>query len=174
MLKLKKEIKKSITSVQIDGCIPLVIEFESTSMTPLYWRGGDGKKTLIEIGLHRNSGIISSMTVVNVCPKKVHEINSVYPEKTSNKESFLACDLSDWGNFSENNFASNFIDEFHLDLELYLGKDFISISLVNMKQSIQFLKNDNVIFGVNTENDIVSIDVTNLSPEEISLIRNSI
>lgn len=53
--------------VEVDEYVPLTVRFGSgRDASPLYWRAGNGKDSLLEVGLSASTGKIISVTVVTI------------------------------------------------------------------------------------------------------------
>lgn len=176
MLKLKEKINCLATSVVFDEYVPFTAEFESDFMSPpLYWRIGDGKSSLMEIGLNESSGVVLSITLTSIKSENVRNENESYVSRASEIEGLPIFDLSAWKNGKcADEFASNFIDEFNFDLELTLGQDFISVSIIDGMEPTQYIKNDSVIFGVDIDGRLTNVDIVNMSKEDIKTIGSAI
>lgn len=176
MLKFKEEVDCLASSVDFDEYVPFTAEFESDSLSPpLYWRVGDGKSSLMEIGLNKDSGAVHSITLTSIKAENVRKDNKDYASSASEKDGLPIFDLSEWrnGNCSDE-FASNFIDEFNVDLELTLGQDFISVSIVGGMEPVYCIKNNSVIFGIDVEGALTNIDIINMSQEDIKTVNSAI
>lgn len=176
MLKIKEEIECLATSVDFDEYVPITVEFESNSLLPpIYWRVGDGKLSLMEIGLTNHSGAIHSVTLVNIKADSVRRLSEEYKICVSEKEGAPTFDLSAWQSSKPaNGFANNFLDDFHVDLELTIGKNFITISIADDMLPTRCIKNNNVIFGINEDGALTSIDIVNIHPKDIKILSSTV
>lgn len=128
----------------------------------------------MEVGLNKNSGAVHSITLTSIKAENVRMDNGYYVSCTSEKEGMPIFDLAEWKNgncFDE--FASYFIDEFNLELELTLGQDFISVSIACGMDSVHCVKNNNVIFGINVEGTLTNVDIINMSQEDIEIVSSA-
>lgn len=69
MLRIRDYYPPKFTKVEVDLYIPLTIEFGTWNLSEeptIYWRTGDFKKSLIEIGVGKDLGDIRSITLT-VC-----------------------------------------------------------------------------------------------------------
>jgi hypothetical protein len=64
-------------------------------LTPLYWRTGDFKKSLLEIGMNENTGAICKVTVPLIGNCSTTESED-FLDATRVKSSLPLCDISDW------------------------------------------------------------------------------
>ena len=176
MLRFKEKTKSLESSVEFDEYVPFTVEFESDSMfPPLYWRVGNGSTSLMEIGINKGSGAAHSITLTSIQSDSVRVVKREYVSSVSEKEGLPIFDLSAWKNENcPDEFASNFIDNFDLGLELTLGQDFISVSIVGGMEPYQFIKNNNVIFGIDIEGNLTNVDIINLSQEDIRTANSAI
>ncbi len=68
MLNVTKVSNSVSEKIEVDQYIPIKIvwgKWNIFSEETLYWRTGDFKKSLIEIGIASRSGVIRSLTVVH-------------------------------------------------------------------------------------------------------------
>jgi hypothetical protein len=70
-MKLNKLVGCKDYTLNIDEYVPLNIEFNSMCSHPLYWRGGNGLTSLIEIGIDRVSGELKSITLCQQFPLEI-------------------------------------------------------------------------------------------------------
>lgn len=90
-----------ITSTEVNDCTlqveDLPISFhcaEVASRTPFYWRTGDFKKSLLEIGLNQNTGAICKVTVTLIGSHYKMEVED--STTTIAHDSLPICDVSEW------------------------------------------------------------------------------
>lgn len=158
-MKVKGNLDKTHIDVEFDMYIPLNIEFGSwdVSLEPtIYWRTGDFKKSLIEIGIGSRKGAIRSVTLTQV--NSIYDIN----EKDNLKEIPITegIPVVEVGNLSENNFT----DELK-DFKVCIDDNKINIHL-SQSEVVSLIKNDRVSFGLDKNNLICFIKVNKLTAEE--------
>ena len=176
MLKIKEIIDSSASSVEFDEYVPFTAEFEASSLSsPLYWRAGDGKQSLIEVGLCKQTGSVKSITLTSVKAENIRKINATYENDMSAQKGLPIFYLTKWSEENESDdFANNFIDEFDLDLQLDIGHGYISVSILGKEDPVRFVKNNNIVFGFDTENALSRIDIMELLTEDINIISSAI
>ncbi|NRD73823.1 hypothetical protein HQQ94_11350 [Shewanella sp. VB17] len=176
MLKIKDEMNCVALSIEFDEYIPFTAEFECDSLSPpLYWRVGDGSLSLMEIGLNKNSGVVQSVTLTSIRTENIRKVSYAYVVSVSESVGLPIFDLSNWVKDSySDEFANNFIDEFNVELDLILGQNFISVSIVDGKKPVRFINNNNVIFGIDAEDFLSNVDIINVSEENIKIIESAI
>ncbi len=172
MLKLKKIEACKSPIIEIDEYVPLTIEFGPKSISPLYWRGGDGSLSLIEIGLCKNSGAISSATLTSIAPAYVMEtmepIESTLPET----EGIVVFDISEW-NRDTNAYSDNFRDDFGSSFHLLIGDSHVVIVLAKDNKPAQYIKNGQVRIGVSPSGVFSTLEVTQLTANQVELLRRA-
>lgn len=175
MLKIE-EIDSSLTSkIEVDEYVPFSILFGEESLSPpLYWRGGDGKFSLVEIALNRKSGAIQGLTLTSLDIDNVRKANGFFSEEFT-EEGIPVCDLSEWCAIdSSGEFSSNFHDEFNLKMELEVGQNFVLLTLSKEDMATRYIRNNNVRFGVNSSGYLCSIWISELSISEVETIVSAI
>jgi len=103
-----------IGSTEVENCTLEVSDYvpisfrcaEVISLSPLYWRTGDFKKSLLEIGLNQNTGAICKVTVTliaNYLKKTVGD----FSEASIHRACLPICDISGWPSdrFRDESFA---------------------------------------------------------------------
>ena len=103
-----------VGSTEVDNCTFQVSDYgpisvrcaEAISLTSLYWRTGDFKKSLLEIGLNQSTGAICKVTVTligNYLKKTVED----FGEASFLRGCLPICDISGWPSdrFKDESFA---------------------------------------------------------------------
>ena len=175
MLKFKEKIQRTAASVVFDEYIPFYVNFDFESIyAPNYWRVGDGRRSLMEIGLDRDSGAVNSITLTSVNVKNLREISNSYIEYVSEVDGLPTFDLSPWVKQASDDDSSRFIDEFNVDLDLELGQNCLSVSIIPKVEPVKYIKNSNILFGLGLDDTLVKIDIIDLSEEDIIAVRNAV
>lgn len=163
MLILEKIDRLCTFIVEMDEYVPLDLAFDIYEPNPLYWRGGDGKTSLIEIGLSRNSGLLKSITLTNLrkeCSQKTLEPLPSLPEKEGNAVFFV------------DNWTGTYDDSFDTDFTLATGLSYVSISFDKLAPSIEYVVNNQIRLGINQQRELASIVLTNLTESQTELFHN--
>lgn len=98
MLRIS-ELSVSVDSeIVVDQYVPLTITWEAlTPVSPVYWRTGDLKHSLIEIGIDPRSGHLSSITMTLIGPE-VEQTTITAPDSLGAVEvGHPICDIGAWG-----------------------------------------------------------------------------
>lgn len=172
MLIIREENTCVHISVDIGEYVPFTVEINSSDLSPspIYWRGGDGKRSLIEIGLDKKSGSVCSVTLTAIDPKKIKE--TTQPVNTNLPETYgmAVFDISTWGSESSSYF-DNFQDEFGSDLILMLGEDYLTLKFENVREPVRYVRNNQLRFGVASNGMLSSLDILGLTEDEINRLR---
>ncbi|MBJ9720518.1 acetyltransferase [Acinetobacter calcoaceticus] len=165
----KQQPKHMLTS--IDSYIPFSIEFSENRLADIYWRCGNGKTCLFELGLS-NTGEVINITLVSINYSNILKNNSKY-EIPFPMENFLPkFDVSGWNTISEDH-SSLFKDNFNYELQLTVGLDYLALNFLNIEKSNYYFKNDELYFGFNSNKELSSIQLTNIAAEEIEIIKRN-
>ncbi|OUC57667.1 acetyltransferase [Acinetobacter seifertii] len=165
-----KQLPKHILT-SIDSYIPFSIEFTDSRLADLYWRCGNGKTCLFELGLS-NTGEVINITLVSINNSNILK-NSNNFEFTFPVENFLPkFDVSDWNIMSED-YSSIFKDDFNCELQLVIGLDYLVLNFLNYEKSISYFKNEELYFGLNSNKELSSILLTHITAEEIEILKRN-
>ncbi|WP_086933097.1 hypothetical protein [Agarilytica rhodophyticola] len=172
MLILKKENPCEDISIDIDGYIPFTVEVKSqgSSAPPLYFRGGDGKQSLIEIGLNRGSGSVCNATLTAISPERVSETelpaNNDLPEIIG----LAAFDVSTWDSCSDN-YADNFDDSFDSEITLMVGANYLSLHFEGIEEPVRYIKNNQLRFGITSDGKLSTLELLELTEDQVNLLK---
>lgn len=165
----KQQPKHVLTS--IDSYIPFSIEFSENRLADIYWRCGNGKTCLFELGLS-NTGEVINITLTLINYNNILKNNSNF-EIPFLVENFLPkFDVSGWNIISED-YSSIFKDDFNYELQLVVGLNYLALNFLNIEKSKHYFKNEELYFGFNSNNELSSIQLTNIAAEEIEIIKRN-
>ncbi|SDD86921.1 hypothetical protein SAMN04488126_101355 [Bhargavaea beijingensis] len=164
MLKIIDYNAVKLTNVEIDVYIPINIEFGTwnVSVEPtIYWRTGDFKKSLIEIGVGKDSGDIRSVTLT-VC-------ENVYwkdygHQCLSDKKRIVGLPIIQTNQENDVTYQDN-----KGNLEVFLGERTVYIKF-SENEVVSFIKNENVEFGIDHEHRICSVLLNGINEGEKSIL----
>ena len=175
MLKLKSiSNDKKIVSIEFDDYIPFDINIGKPNFKKLYFRYGDGKKSLLEIGVNVEEGIMTSCTLAMIKRENVKIFNSSF--NTSDCALTEGTVIFDITKSNSNEYVnSSFIDTFDSDLYLDLGKNYISLRFsINHCKVESYVINDRLVVGFDSSKELCIIAMTQLSLSEIEKIKVSL
>jgi hypothetical protein len=96
MLRVISSTQVTDCTLQLEDYLPISFRCaDAASPIPLYWRTGDFKKSLLEIGLNQNTGAICKVTVTLIGSYSRTEIDDS-TEVTTVHAGLPICDVSDW------------------------------------------------------------------------------
>ncbi|MCG7409204.1 hypothetical protein MH117_17440 [Paenibacillus sp. ACRRX] len=148
-------------TIEFDDYVPFNIEWNYSTIkgTKIYWRTGDLKKSLLEIGIDSLSGRISSMTLV-----------------TSNTISICEGNLL-------NNYDERGVPSFELtgkdtcdyiqDFSIKIMNNGISILMFEDDTDI-ILKSERISFHIGIDKKLLRIDLLDLTKNEINYFKTSL
>ena len=146
----KQQPKHVLTN--IDSYIPFSIEFSNSGLADLYWRCGNGKTCLFELGLS-NTGEVINITLASINSSNILKKNNKYKIP-----------------FPVENFLPK-LDDFNYELQLILGLDYLVLNFLNIEKSVCYFKNEELYLGFNSNKELSSIQLTHIAAEEIEMIK---
>jgi hypothetical protein len=163
----KKQPKK--VNIEIDEYIPFSISFMDDILSELYWRYGNGKTSLIEIGL-LETGEICNITLTCLDQRYISKTDHPFTNMYSEEEGLPVFDTSSWKKDVEN-FSTIFKDEFNNEMSSIIGANFLELSFLSEEKTKFYLKNDRLRFGINSRNELSSIQILDISNQDIELLK---
>lgn len=152
--------------IECDGYVPLVIRFDGykgpTSFAPKYWRTGDFKHSLIEVGVTPSSGVICKIVLTSLRPLQSEPTVTDVP---SNATGLPSASLSQWADDQER-------VDFEQDVTGSLVDRELTVVFGNVAStSLKRIACDRVTFLIDQFEALRGIQVGNLSEQEVENIR---
>lgn len=143
MLRVQGSISVKGCRLQIDDYVPLSFRCPSAmSGLPLYWRSGDFERSLIEVGLNRQSGAICKVTATLIDALTLIPTQNTI-DWNDTVEGLPVCEIADWS-------ADGYMDE-PAPLITLIGTNYVSIWVApETKLNAKFVAGD-VQFGVDDQ-----------------------
>lgn len=163
----KQQPKHVLTN--IDSYIPFSIEFSNSGLADLYWRCGNGKTCLFELGLSNTGGVIN-ITLASINSSNILKNNNKYKIPFPVENFLPKFDVSEWNIISED-YSSIFRDDFNYELQLIVGLDYLVLNFLNIEKSVCYFKNEELYLGFNSNKELSSIQLTHIAAEEIEIIK---
>ncbi|AWK42765.1 hypothetical protein GPY51_13825 [Photorhabdus laumondii subsp. laumondii] len=176
MLKIIKPVNDQEVIINIDGYTPIDIQLvDNINETPLYWRVGDDKKSLLEFAILPSNGRIAAITLVIINPEFIQYADDYLIESYESKCGFPIVDVNIW-RFTENNdFNHRFIDEFNCVIKALIYQESIMLVIKEKCMLSSWIKCSNSLWlGLDDDENIVSVLIRGLSKEDINNFFNSI
>lgn len=167
MLTVKGSIQVENADLEIDDYVPFVFRNrDNQTSVPLYWRTGDFKSSLLEIGINPETGAIATVKVPFF---GIYEASSTpWKEPTARLAKGLPlCGLEIWSKSDE--FKDKFKDE-AFAINAIIGPDFASFWLSAEVELDSFYICSQLCIGVDKEKVIRKIDFIDLSGADIERI----
>ncbi len=146
--------------INIDPYIPINItwgKWNEIEEGTHYFRLGDFKKSLLEIGIGSNTGIIRSVTLVESNKVFLNDVNNEY--NLSNIEQGIPV-------FELSQFAGKGIADIKCNIEVRLFNNNLLLTFRDDDKAEKCIYSDRVMFGANQLNELCFIMVEGLSKEE--------
>lgn len=166
MLRIIGSTELNVCSVQVADYLPISVRCtQVASPTPLYWRTGDFKKSLLEIGLNQNTGELYRVTVTLIGNYSRGEIEA-FAEARTVQGSVPICDISGWP-------ADRFKDE-PFTFTTLIGEDSVSIWLGPTASLKTIYEIGHVRFAADGEANLRVLQFTHLSRSDLDRIIKTI
>lgn len=161
MLKVVSCTSYSDANVKFDEYIPITFKcLSENTPVPLYWRFGDFERSLMEIGIHPNTGALTKIVLT--------KFNNIF--RSDGGEEFLTIpgtegvpvfDISSWPD-------DRFKDEMGV-LDVYVGDSFFYIKFLESFITCKVLSVNNVSFGLDGSSNLLWIAFDDLRQEDIDI-----
>jgi hypothetical protein len=171
-MKIKKEVSATKKeNVEFDNYVPISVSFENNTTTPpLYLRYGNGKSSLLEIGVSESSGEIISVTLVCFSAEIKNQFkgSSIYVYRCSGCPVFEVSSLS-----GGEKFANRFFDDFSKDFEVFIEANSCRLIFSVVSSVDREIVNGDISFGVSLDDELAYIDINNLTDIETNILLDS-
>ena len=165
MLKVVKVIPVIKEKIEIDQYIPIKIRWvpiEESAGKLIYWRTGDLKKSMLEIGLSAVSGDLCSLTVVDI--DILFFTSEKHVKGVSCEEGTPVFDVSNWiGKMTVDDIGLFEVRCYDKSLDMVISKNEIDREIISGRVS----------FGLDTDMNVCMISVNDLSDDEIFQIKDT-
>lgn len=168
MLKVIDYKDSQPINIEYDLYTPINIEFGSWNISKeptIYWRTGDFKKSLIEIGLGKYTGNIRSITLT--LSENVHKMESL---KLDMEDINMVKGVPSF-QIEESN-DNTYIDE-KGKLDVYIGMDKVLISF-SENDAVSILQNDTVGFALDKEEVVCGIIISGMLEHEKKTLEDAL
>lgn len=180
MLKLKKYRLVINEIIKFDGCIPLSVQFNQPEIALLTWTCVFEDRSLLEIGLNKNSGALWEITLVSLKREHVNfsEGKSFRINDLQVKAGIPVFEVGHWPvfkNLSEFNqpFKEYFLREEH-KIFLEISNDSASLWFRKKSRPSYYLKGHRVYFGIDVNDFLCRIDLADLNRSEINCLKKAL
>ncbi|WP_078577826.1 hypothetical protein [Salipaludibacillus agaradhaerens] len=168
MLKVTKYKESESVNIEYDVYTPINIEFGNWNISKeptIYWRTGDFKKSLIEIGVGKYTGNIRSITLT--LSENVHHMETL----DCNMKNITL--INGTPNFQIEEFNDKtYIDE-NGELNVYIGRDKVFISF-SESETVSVVQNDNVGFALDENNMVCGVIVSGMLEPDINILEEAL
>lgn len=168
MLKVTGYTDSQSINIEYDLYTPLNIEFGSWNISKeptIYWRTGDFKKSLIEIGIGKYTGSLRSITLT--LSENVHKMENLELDKKNINV------IKGVPNFQvEEHNDKTYIDE-KGKLDVYIGLDKVLISF-SENDTVSVLQNDTVGFALDKDEVVCGIIISGMLEHEKKTLEDAL
>lgn len=168
MLKVTGYKDSQSINIEYDLYTPINIEFGSWNISKeptIYWRTGDFKKSLIEIGIGKYTGSLRSITLT--LSENVHKMENLELDKKNINV------IKGVPNFQvEEHNDKTYIDE-KGKLDVYIGLDKVLISF-SENDTVSVLQNDTVGFALDKDEVVCGIIISGMLEHEKKTLEDAL
>ncbi|MED1578181.1 hypothetical protein [Bacillus safensis] len=168
MLKVTEYKDSQSINIEYDLYTPINIEFGSWNISKeptIYWRTGDFKKSLIEIGIGKYTGSLRSITLT--LSENVHKMENLELDKKNINV------IKGVPNFQvEEHNDKTYIDE-KGKLDVYIGLDKVLISF-SENDTVSVLQNDTVEFALDKDEVVCGIIISGMLEHEKKTLEDAL
>ncbi|MBW0259433.1 MULTISPECIES: hypothetical protein [Bacillus] len=168
MLKVTEYKDSQSINIEYDLYTPINIEFGSWNISKeptIYWRTGDFKKSLIEIGIGKYTGSLRSITLT--LSENVHKMENLKLDKKNINV------IKGVPNFQvEEHNDKTYIDE-KGKLDVYIGLDKVLISF-SENDTVSVLQNDTVGFALDKDEVVCGIIISGMLEHEKKTLEDAL
>ncbi|MEN4932084.1 hypothetical protein ABEI22_23705 [Erwinia billingiae] len=159
---------RSVT-VTIDGYVPVDIKIlDPKKLPPLYWRVGNGKKSLLELAVLPENGFLSSITLVMIEPGSIHRTDSLPMYVSDSVHGLPVVNTALWKYSGDSDFSQRFVDDFSLEIQVIICAESMLLVIGEDKKVTNWIRcGDNFYLGIDAGRNIVNLFLDKLTKSEI-------
>jgi len=156
-------------AITIDCYVPVIIKvIDSKKLPPLYWRVGDGKKSLLELAVVPENGFLSSITLVMIELDSIHKTDSLSVSLSDSVCGLPVVNTELWKYSGNDDFSQRFVDDFSLDIQVIISSESMLLTIGENKKVTSWIRcSDNFYLGIDTERNVVNLFLDKLTQSEI-------
>ncbi|WP_250112795.1 hypothetical protein [Escherichia coli] len=171
MLTLENETNYKDVVVNIDEFVPFDITFGKGSEQCLYWRGGNGKSSLVEVGLNMYSGEVSNITLANIDSGEINITDEMLANNLPEIQGSVIFQTSEWLNKDISEYSNRFIDDFDCNIKLIIGSNYIKLLFKKATNPICYIINRNIRFGFSLSRELSTLEILDLNQEKLDILK---
>lgn len=166
ILKLSKVEKIRRCKIEFDYYVPFSISIEGylnfAKEDNVYWRTGDINKSLIEIGIGSDTGILKSITLVTAKNIKLETA-------TINVDSVI----EGIPVFDSSIIPEKGVYDYINDFIVFLNSNSITVVISDIDKCRKIINFDRIGLGIDIDNNITHLSINNLAASEYMELRNA-
>lgn len=167
MLKVTEYKESQSINIEYDVYTPINIEFSTWNISKeqtIYWRTGDFKKSLIEIGVGKYTGNIRSITLT--LSENVHKMENLNLDM-ENITLIIGIPI-----FQVEEYDKTYIDE-NSKFNVYIGIDKVLISF-SENDIVSIVQNENVGFALDINKMVCGVIVSGMLKHEKNILEEAL
>ncbi|MBV4414593.1 hypothetical protein J0B02_17585 [Enterobacteriaceae bacterium YMB-R22] len=156
-------------AITIDGYVPVDVKLiDSQKLPPLYWRVGNGERSLLELAVLPENGLLSSITLVMIELGSIHKTDSLPVHFSNCVRGLPVVNTELWKHSGNDDFSQRFIDSFDIDIQVVMSSEAMLLIVGEDKNAANWIRcGDNFYLGMDDEKNIVNLFLDKLTQEEI-------
>ena len=165
MLRITGVTEVANCTLEIDDYIPISVRCaEVSSLTPLYWRTGDFKRSLLEIGLNQSTGAICKVTVTLI--GRYLKAKAEDFAEAAVVRGLPICDISEWP-------SDRFKDE-SFTFPTFVGEDSLSIWVAPQAPLSRIYEVSQIRFAADDEGYLRLMQFTDINQADLERVMKSV
>jgi hypothetical protein len=167
MLRVVDIAEPAVETVTVGEYVPLTVEWKDlTPPTPAYWRPSADDRSLVEVGVHPETGRVCSITVV-LPGAGVRLIDGVVPRLERPREhGHPVCDLAPWG-------TQWLLDEV-VPFTITVDAHSVAVWFTPEEEAAFDLVSGTIVFHLSAERIILGVTVLEVPQAEMSRLRETL
>lgn len=154
--------------LEFDPYIPLTVLVDSEKRLDLsYWRGGNGGNSLVEIGLDKKTGMLSSVTLTMIERTRVRHTRAQLSRGAIHESGLPVFNTEAWQQARPNVYSDIFCDDFNQQFNVDIGTTYICVSFEKIERPQMILECGRFRVGISRDKLLSSLTVDALTEEEI-------
>lgn len=168
MLTLKRTEPKVDISIEFDPYVPLTVLADVEKViAPRFWRAGNGRNSLVEIGLQDTTGVLFSITLTMIDPAKIEFTEVSLIDKGPVLGGLPVFNTGAWSS-DNNSYHDSFVDEFRQNFRVILGPDYLRIVFDDIDSPTTILECGRLKVGITSNKKLSTLTIDAVTLEEFN------
>jgi len=168
MLKVLETALLKEEKLELDGYTFNIRWNQLLATGHVFWRTGNFRNSLLEIGINRESHVLEEMHIVNI-QKDWIALDEILNLNDPALSRDTGLPIIEWYDYSP---SPMYVDEVG-HFAIHLAYSHLSLLIGNDNSVVKILVAGRTLFGINASNNLVGIQVIDLDAQETSIIKST-